>query len=108
MDLAMAETFGSYIVKRRKEIGLSQKELAERVLRDEDGKAISPQYLNDIERDRRNPTSDHLIQQFASALQIESEYLFYLAGTLPKDVREAGIEREKVVEFFNAFRRGGR
>lgn len=104
----MPETLGSFIVKRRKELSLSQKELSERVRREEDGKAISPQYLNDIERDRRNPTSDHLIQQFASALQIESEYLFYLAGTLPKDVVEAGKGREEVVEFFNAFRRGTR
>jgi transcriptional regulator with XRE-family HTH domain len=104
----MPDTFGSYIVKRRKELGLSQKELAERVLREEDEKAISPQYLNDIERDRRNPTSDHLIRQFASALQVEPEYLFYLAGTLPRDVVEAGRGREEVVEFFNAFRRGAR
>ena len=103
----MTETFGSFIVKRRKELGLSQKELAQRILREEDSKPISPQYLNDIERDRRNPTSDHLIHQFASSLQIEPEYLFYLAGTLPTDVREAGIRREKVVELFQAFRRGG-
>jgi transcriptional regulator with XRE-family HTH domain len=108
MEAAMAETFGSFIVKRRKELGLSQKELAQRVLREEDSKSISPQYLNDIERDRRNPTSDHMIQQFASSLQIEPEYLFYLAGTLPAYAREAGIEREEVVEIFQAFRRGGK
>ena len=101
-------TFGSYILKLRKEKGISQKDLASKILREEDEKAISPQYLNDIERDRRNPTSDHLINQFAAALEVEPEYLFYLAGTLPKDLVEAGRGRAEVVEFFNAFRRGSR
>ena len=44
----------------RKEKGLSQKQLAELVEREEGG-SISPQYLNDIEHDRRNPPSDHMI-----------------------------------------------
>ncbi|MPR06297.1 helix-turn-helix transcriptional regulator [Microvirga tunisiensis] len=104
----MTETFGSFIVKRRKELGLSQKELAQLILREEDDKPISPQYLNDIERDRRNPTSDHIIQQFASSLKMKPEYLFYLAGTLPTYAREADIAPEKVIEIFQAFRRGGK
>lgn len=62
-------TFGSYIADARKKLQMSQKELATRILREEDGESISPQYINDIERDRRNPTSDHLIQQFAKVLK---------------------------------------
>ncbi|MDR7039120.1 transcriptional regulator with XRE-family HTH domain [Methylobacterium sp. BE186] len=104
----MSETFGSFILQKRKEKGISQKVLATRILREEDGKPISPQYLNDIERDRRNPTSDHLINQFASALDLQAEYLFYLAGTLPQDVRAAGAKPEEVVRFFNAFRKSTR
>ena len=64
-------TFGSYIADARKKLQMSQKELATRILREEDGESISPQYINDIERDRRNPTSDHLIQQFAKVLKID-------------------------------------
>ncbi|KQQ13230.1 XRE family transcriptional regulator [Methylobacterium sp. Leaf123] len=104
----MPETFGSFILRTRKEKCISQKELASKILREEDGKPISPQYLNDIERDRRNPTSDHLIEQFASALNVQAEYLFYLAGTLPHDVRAAGAKPEEVVQFFNAFRKSTR
>lgn len=104
----MSETFGSFILGRRKDKGISQKDLAARILREDDGKAISPQYLNDIERDRRNPSSDHLIEQFASALDVQAEYLFYLAGTFPEDVRTAGAKPEEVVRFFNAFRKGAR
>ena len=40
-------TFGELISEGRKKKGLSQKELAAKVLK-EDGSAISPQYLNDI------------------------------------------------------------
>jgi hypothetical protein len=39
-------------VKARKKLGISQKNLADRIKK-EDGQSISPQYLNDIERDRR-------------------------------------------------------
>ncbi|KQT50586.1 XRE family transcriptional regulator [Methylobacterium sp. Leaf456] len=104
----MTSTFGSYIVARRKELGISQKDLAGRVLKEEDNKPITPQYLNDIERDRRQPTSDHIIRQLAKALEVEADYLFYLSGTLPADVREANIPREDVVQMFSAFRRTAR
>ncbi|MGI4765522.1 MAG: helix-turn-helix domain-containing protein, partial [Janthinobacterium lividum] len=82
------DTFGSYVSKRRKELGLSQKDMAGLVLREEDLKPISPQYLNDIERDRRKPSSDHLVRQFASALdEKNADYLFYLVGTIPEEFR---------------------
>ena len=104
----MTETFRSFILGTRKEKGISQKELAAMILREEDGKPISPQYLNDIERNRRNPTSDHIIEQFAKALNVRSEYLFYLAGTFPEDIRSAGAKQDDVVQLFNAFRKSTR
>ena len=98
-------TFGSYIAMLRKEKGISQKDLAALILREEDGKPISPQYLNDIERDRRSPTSDHTIHQFAAALRADADYLFYLAGTLPQYARDANVGPEVVAQAFKAFRR---
>ncbi|KQT48999.1 XRE family transcriptional regulator [Aureimonas sp. Leaf454] len=99
-------TFGSYISAERKKKSISQKELAARVLREEDDKPISPQYLNDIERDRRQPTSDHLIHQFAAVLDVPVDYLFYLAGTLPKEAKEARLDPSEAVKAMSAFRRG--
>ncbi|MEE8627793.1 MULTISPECIES: helix-turn-helix domain-containing protein [Methylobacterium] len=101
----MSSTFGSYIAARRKQLGISQKELASMIMKEDDERPITPQYLNDIERDRRQPTSDHIISQFSEALRIESDYLFYLSGILPSDVRDANIPREDVVQMFSAFRR---
>lgn len=98
-------TFGSYIAEARKKLEMSQKELAARILREDDEQPISPQYLNDIERDRRNPTSDHLIQQFAKALKIDADYLHYLAGKLPDEIRDKNLSERAVKEAFAVFRK---
>ncbi len=102
---ANSMTFGKAISKARKALGLSQKELAARVMKDEGGGSISPQYLNDIEHDRRSPTSDHLIKQFAAVLEEDEGYLFVLAGKIPDDIRKEAGDRDKIVKSFANFRR---
>ena len=98
-------TFGQAISKDRKALGLSQKELAARVKKEESGGSISPQYLNDIEHDRRSPSSGHLIRQFSGILNIPEDYLFALAGRLPDDLRTDAADQDKVVKAFASFRR---
>lgn len=98
-------TFGGYIADARKKKKMSQKELAMLILREEDQKPISPQYLNDIEHDRRSPTSDSLIEQFAKILEIDTDHLHYLAGQLPADIRQKNLSAEAVKEAFTAFRK---
>lgn len=100
-----ATTFGRAISEARKEKGLSQKELAALVMKEEGGGAISPQYLNDIEHDRRSPTSDHLIKQFAKVLGEDEGYLFVLAGKIPDDIRRKAGDRDRIVESFANFRK---
>jgi len=99
-------TFGMYIGSVRKTRGLNQKQLAELIEREEGG-SISAQYLNDIEHDRRSPSSDYMIQQFARVLNVEADYLYYLAGRVPADVRQANAPPQMVGELFTAFRRSG-
>jgi transcriptional regulator with XRE-family HTH domain len=98
-------TFGRAIAAARKAKGLSQKELAASVLKEEGEGCISPQYLNDIEHDRRSPTSDHLIRQFARVLDEDEGYLFVLAGKIPDDLRQKVRDRDKVVSGFANFRK---
>ncbi len=103
-------TFGQTIAKTRKDLGLSQRELALRIAK-EDGTSISPQYLNDIERDRRNPPGDHLLRQLARALGLDEDYLYFLAGKFPTDMRSGAKNPKQVAAAFKAFRRtlrGGR
>lgn len=96
--------FGDYVARRRKELGLSQKDLALLILKAEGG-SISAQYLNDIEHNRRNPPTDDLLHEFARALQVSHEYLHYLAGEIPEDLRGGGHAVEEVEAAWAAFRK---
>jgi len=97
-------TFGQIIADARKKANLSQKELAAHVYK-EDGQPISPQYLNDIERDRRNPPSNVLIEQFAKVLNIPPEILYYRAGELPAELKGLPADEDKVIAAYKAFRK---
>ena len=97
-------SFGRRIAIRRKERGLSLKEVADQVKK-EDGRPISPQYLNDIEHDRRQPDSNHLIDQLAAALKLPAEVLYYDAGKLGDSARLTKVSEEKIVAAYKAFRR---
>ena len=98
------QTFGEVIAESRKKTGLSQKELAA-ALKKENSEPISPQYLNDIEHDRRNPPSEDMIKQFATHLKLKTEVLFYLAGKLTDDMKRKSVEPEKIVAAYQAFRK---
>jgi transcriptional regulator with XRE-family HTH domain len=102
--MSEAQTFGEAISEARKRLGWSQKELASKILR-EDEDAISPQYLNDIEHNRRSPSSDHMVQQFADVLKINADWLYYLAGKFPADVRQKKMSQQEVSQAMFAFRR---
>jgi transcriptional regulator with XRE-family HTH domain len=99
-------TFGHIIAEARKALGISQKDLAARI-RKEDGHSISPQYLNDIEHDRRDPPGEFLIDQFAKHLRLSREHLIAAAGRWPSDLRQklADADPKRVEEAFTAFRR---
>ncbi len=100
------QTLGQLIAQTRKKRRLSQKELASRIER-EDGTTISPQYLNDIERDRRNP-GDYVLEQLARALGLESnlEYMYYLIGKWPANLKELSMDADAFKEAMRVFRRG--
>lgn len=99
------KTFGTLVADARRAIGMSQKELASK-LKKEDGQTISPQYLNDVERDRRNPPSEHLIGQIATILKMDKDVLCLAAGTAPDDwKRFAATHPEQAEQVFRAFRK---
>jgi transcriptional regulator with XRE-family HTH domain len=98
-----ARQFGSLIAQRRKLARISQKELAARLIK-EDGLPITPQYLNDIEHDRRNPPSGDLLDQLARQLAVPTDVLHFAAGTLPTDIRDANPDESAIVEAMTALR----
>lgn len=97
-------TFGRTILEKRRELGLTQKELAAKIRRDDGQGTISPQYLNDIEHDRRNPTAHHLLEQVARVLQLDAAYLAYLAGQFPKQGSRQPLDGERFAQAWRAFR----
>ena len=99
------KTFGDMVAEARRSVGMSQKELASKVKK-EDGQAISAQYLNDVERGRRNPPSEFLIGKIAEVLNVSKDLLCLAAGTIPDDLKEIATSRpERVEEAFKAFRK---
>ena len=103
-------TIGEFIATERKKRGMSQKELASRILKD-DGVAISPQYLNDIELGRRSPASEQLLEQFTTQLSDDSsrddvrDTLYFLAGQLPADLRADAFSPEAGAKALKAYRK---
>jgi len=99
------KTFGTVLSEARKAKGISQKELATKVKK-EDGQAISPQYLNDIEHDRRNPPSEFIIGQIAKQLDFDKDTLCLAAGTVSSDLMKmAASQPDKIEQAFKAFRK---
>ncbi len=97
-------TFGQTIAEARKRAGMTQKELAAKVKK-EDGTPISPQYLNDIEHDRRGAPPDFLLKQLAKILDLDPDLLAYRGGRLPESLIDHRADPSQVAQAFKAFRR---
>jgi transcriptional regulator with XRE-family HTH domain len=84
----ITDDFASMIRARRKELGLTQGQVAARI-QIEEGRAIGQTYLAEIERGHHPNPRPHLIEQFARALEIDRDVLYLAArhgetiGTLP-------------------------
>lgn len=80
--------FGDFITIRRNAMGVTLRGMAERL-------EITPAYLSDIEKGRRNPPDKHLLEKMSTELQLNEQdkvLLFDLAGSgrgeIPPDLPE--------------------
>lgn len=81
---------GSIIVAARKAAGLTQRDLAAAIKREDGGVGISAAYLNDIEHNRRTPTNGYLIREIARLLRLDPDYLLLLfTQQLPEHIAES-------------------
>ena len=76
-----AEKFGVRLRELRKQAGMTQRELAERV-------NIDFTYLSKIENGVMPPPSEKVILQLADALNTDKDELIILAGRVPSDIAE--------------------
>src|SRR6201993_5002293 len=97
-------TFGEVIAEARKKAHLTQRQLAAHI-RNEEGKGISGPYLNDIEHNYRHPPRGYLLEQFARALDLDVDLLYFLAKQLPVDLDPNKVSEEQAIAAYRAFRR---
>ena len=82
----MQQSLGDLINQERRKRKLSLRQLVERVKK-EDGSSITPQYLNDIEFNRRIP-SPYVLRELARELDQDPDMFFALAGAEAEVMRE--------------------
>ena len=80
------KTFGQVLREARKKAGLTQREVAGR-LRREDGRVVDPPYLNAVEHDHRYPPEDFIVDQLAKMLGISPDVLYFHANRDRKSTR---------------------
>ena len=97
-------TFGEVITEARKKAHLTQRQLAAQI-KNEEGKGISGPYLNDIEHNYRHPPRGYLLEQFARALDVDVDLLYFLAKQLPVEIDMNKVSEEQGVAAYRALRR---
>jgi transcriptional regulator with XRE-family HTH domain len=100
---ARTKTLGELLAERRKELGISQKEMAA-LIKNRDGKPITSAYLNYLEHDRGEPPG-YLLDQFAEILRISRDVLYFWTRRMPPDIEPGEASPEKVTAAYRAFRR---
>lgn len=94
---------GTAIREARISAGLTQRDLAAKIVQENGERGISPAYLNDIEHDRRRPSSSHILTEIARALRMDSDYLLLMAGQVPSEMSSM-ISRVDERTYRDAFR----
>jgi transcriptional regulator with XRE-family HTH domain len=98
------KTLGQFIARRRKDLGISQKEMAA-LLKNRDGQPLSSSYFNYLERDRGKPP-DYLLDQMAEILKVGADVLYFWAKRVPPDLEpDENVDPGRVAEAYQAFRR---
>jgi transcriptional regulator with XRE-family HTH domain len=92
-------SFGEKIRDLRKKLGLSQRDLADRV-------GIDFTYLSKIENNRADPPSEEVIKKLAKELGTDSDELVVLAGKIPSDLARVLAQHPEQLRFLRQFATG--
>lgn len=96
----MNSTFGTVIRNRRKEWGLSLRNLADLV-------GISYTYLSKIERGVLLPPSEGVIIEMASALELDPDEVLALADKVKSDIHYIIVSNPWIAQVLRTFRDEG-
>ena len=98
------KTFGQVLREARKKAGITQRELAARLKR-EDGRPVDPPYLNAVEHDHRYPPEDSLIEQIAKIVEFSPDMLYFHANRQPPYVKTE-TDEARLEAAYRAFPQG--
>lgn len=88
---------GKFITEMRQKQDKTLTQLAQQL-------GISKQYLSDIERGNRHPVDATFLFLLANVLEVNRDYLCYLAGIIPPDIRRLDLSIEQVAAGFAVMR----
>jgi len=97
------KSFGELIAYRRKELGLTQIELAARI-KGRSGGTVSQQRITDIEHDRFGVPRRPVLNQLARALKLDIDVLYLWGRVIPSDIRAEGLSEDAIKKAWLAFR----
>ena len=75
------ETFGQRIKRKRRELRLTQRQVADKL-------EIDFTYLSKLENDRGEPAGEKTVRNLAAVLNDDAEELLALAGKIPEQLRD--------------------
>jgi len=91
----MVETFGELIRKRREQLNISLRSLADKC-------GVSPTYLSFIERDISPPPSENLIDKLSIVLDMSADDLMIKKNSIPSKEKKIILDNwDEVKEFLN-------
>jgi transcriptional regulator with XRE-family HTH domain len=94
-------TFGKIIYNARKHKNLNLRQCAALIMK-EDNTPISFQYLNNVEKDRKKPPSEYIINQLSKVLDVPIELLYFYAEIFPKNL-DKNADKDKIIEAYKYF-----
>jgi transcriptional regulator with XRE-family HTH domain len=97
------KSFGELIAKRRKELGLTQTELAQRII-GRHGGSISQERITDIEHNRYGVPRKPILEQLARELQLDPDVLYLWGGIIPPDIDPEGVAEAAIQLAWRFFR----
>ncbi len=93
--MPVEQTFGAVLRARRREAGLTQRELAERA-------GLDFTYISKLENDRVPPPAADTVVLLCVVLGVRPEELLALTGKIPSDVQELVSSSPAAQEFLRA------
>jgi transcriptional regulator with XRE-family HTH domain len=92
--LYMDQTFGQTLKAIRREKGVSQRELADKV-------GIDFSYVSKVENDRMAPPAADTIQKICEVLKISTELLLSKSGKITGEISDAISSSQSAIKFMN-------